>query len=96
MTLQDVTHRGKRRNFKRAVEQDDASNVSAVLPSQVIDAGELLDLLDDLVEQGGNLTIGRVKQGGAITVRVYLGKPSNPAYLSHSAAWKEWVASLDD
>lgn len=96
MTLQDVTHRGKRRNFKRAAEDADTGNVSAVLPSQIIDAGELLDLLDDLVEQGGNLTIGRVKQGGAITVRVYLGKPSSPQYLSHSAAWKEWLASLED
>lgn len=89
--------KGKARaNFKRKVDEGGEADAVQVLPSQVIDAGELLDLLDDLVEQGGNLTIGRVKQGGAITVRLYLGKPAKAAYLPHSDAWRLWVASLYD
>lgn len=96
MPAADPMSRGKPRNFKKRLQSEDELDHQQVLPSQVIDPAELLSLLDDLVEQGGNLTLGRVKRGGAITVRVFLGVPSKAVYLAHSGEWREWLASLDD
>lgn len=93
MPAADPASRGRRKNFKIILETDEATPVKQVVLSSVVKADELLELLDDLIDLGHALTVGRTRDGGAIALGFMVGGKPIKRYI---ATREGWLALLED
>lgn len=93
MTSQSPSHRGNVRRFDKLRENGDARPTKVVTLADVIIADELVELCQDLIDEGYALSVSRTRDGGALCFGFLMGgKP----FKRYTPTREAWLALLDE
>lgn len=92
MPAADPASRGPRRNAKNMLREDAERPTRQLKVSEVVEAQELVELLEDLHEDGIGLSCSRTKEGGTLAWGFLMGgKP----VMKYTADRGQWLALLE-
>lgn len=96
MPAADPMSRGARKGFKNLTSENGDHQGPARDLRDVVNGTELTDLVADLIELGHALTVGRTRDGGAISLAFMVGGKPIKRYIASRDAWVALLAELAD
>ena len=96
MPAADPQSRGLRGKLRRPAEQSTNGQVKVIALSDVIEPGELIELIEAFHEEGWGLSVSRTRDGGAIAWGIMCGGKTVKRYTPTREAWQALCVELTD
>lgn len=94
MPMSDPASRGPRRKLKDRLDDGADGEVRQVTLREVVNVDELVQLIEDLHDEGIGLSISRTKDGGCIALGFLMGGKPRMRYAPTREAWQAILDKL--